>query len=142
MPRYNIWAAPLVGRTAMKTLTQHQPHENAISQGLRKACDHNDTDSITIHLWDRLQADYMYTSISVVTFRVSISGAIDSTSCAKHSAREALAAISTALLLSMALTFLYTRTVLISSPMRIEPLRCSSCALVPDDSLNGMLLTL
>ena len=84
----------------------------------------------------------MYSSISVVTFRVSMSGAIDSTSCAKHGAREALAAISTALLLSVALTLLYTRNVLISSPMRIEPLRCLTCALVPDDTLNGMLPTL
>lgn len=84
----------------------------------------------------------MCTSISMVTFRVSMSGAIDSTSCAKHGAREALAAIYTALLLSKALTLLYARTVLISSPMRIEPLRFLTCALVPDDTLNGMLLTL
>ena len=70
----------------------------------------------------------------MVTFGVPMSGAFDSTSYAKHSAREALAAISTAFLLSMALTLLYARTVTIASPMRIEPLRCFTCALMPDDT--------
>jgi hypothetical protein len=42
----------------------------------------------------------------------------------------------------MALTLFLARTVLVAAPMRVEPLRRFVCALVPDDTLNGMLLIL
>lgn len=84
----------------------------------------------------------MYSNIPVVTCRVSVSGAFGSTSYGGYSARETLAAFLRHGLLSMALTLLHARTVLIAAPMRIERLRLFTRALIPDDTLNGILLTL